>query len=182
MKSVYFKHINMSIPLTDDIIISKILYIRGQKVMLDEDLAKLYRVETKRLNEQVKRNIDRFPKDFMFQLTHKEFSNLKSQFATSSWGGNRKIPLAFTEHGILMLSGILNSKVAIKVNVRIIRIFIKMREMMLTHKDILLKLEQLEKDVTNNTKDIQVIFQYVKQLLNPPSPPRRKIGFIQDDR
>lgn len=172
----------MSIPLTDDIIISKILYIRGQKVMLDEDLAKLYRVETKRLNEQVKRNIDRFPKDFMFQLTHKEFSNLKSQFATSSWGGNRKIPLAFTEHGILMLSGILNSKVAIKVNVRIIRIFIKMREMMLTHKDILLKLEQLEKDVTNNTKDIQVIFQYVKQLLNPPSPPRRKIGFIQDDR
>lgn len=172
----------MSIPLTDDIIISKILYIRGQKVMLDEDLAKLYRVETKRLNEQVKRNIDRFPKDFMFQLTRKEFGNLKSQFATSSWGGNRKIPLAFTEHGILMLSGILNSKVAIKVNVRIIRIFIKMREMMLTHKDILLQLEQLEKDVTNNTKDIQVIFQYVKQLLNPPSPPRRKIGFIQDDR
>jgi len=150
--------------------------------MLDEDLAKLYNVETKRLNEQVRRNIDRFPKDFMFQLNPKEFTNLKSQIATSSWGGKRKIPLAFTEHGILMLSGVLNSKVAIKVNVRIIRIFIKMREMMLTHKDILLKLEILEKDVTNNTKDIQLIFQYVKQLLNPPSPPRRKIGFIQDDR
>ena len=172
----------MAIPISDDRIISKILYIRSQKVMLDEDLAKLYNVETKRLNEQVKRNIDRFPKDFMFQLTPKEFANLKSQIATSSWGGNRKLPLAFTEHGILMLSGVLNSKTAIKVNVRIIRIFIKMREMMLTHKDILLKLEILEKDVTNNTKDIQVIFQYVKQLLNPPSPPRRKIGFIQDDR
>ena len=172
----------MSIPITDDRIVNKIRYIRGQKVMLDEDLAKLYNVETKRLNEQVKRNIDRFPKDFMFQLTSKEFGNLKSQIATSSWGGTRKLPLAFTEHGILMLSGVLNSKVAIKVNVRIIRIFIKMREMMLTHKDILLKLEILEKDVTNNTKDIQVIFQYVKQLLNPPSPPRRKIGFIQDDR
>ncbi len=172
----------MAIPISDDRIISKILYIRSQKVMLDEDLAKLYNVETKRLNEQVKRNIDRFPKDFMFQLTPKEFTNLKSQFATSSWGGKRKLPLAFTEHGILMLSGVLNSKTAIKVNVRIIRIFIKMREMMLLHKDILLKLEILEKDVTNNTKDIQVIFQYVKQLLNPPSPPRRKIGFIQDDR
>ena len=172
----------MTIPISDDRIISKILYIRSQKVMLDEDLAKLYNVETKRLNEQVKRNIDRFPKDFMFQLTPKEFVNLKSQIATSSWGGKRKLPLAFTEHGILMLSGVLNSKVAIKVNVRIIRIFIKMREMMLTHKDILLKLEILEKDVTNNTKDTQVIFQYVKQLLNPPSPPRRKIGFIQDDR
>ena len=172
----------MAIPISDDRIISKILYIRSQKVMLDEDLAKLYNVETKRLNEQVKRNIDRFPKDFMFQLTPKEFANLKSQIATSSWGGKRKLPLAFTEPGILMLSGVLNSKVAIKVNVRIIRIFIKMREMMLTHKDILLKLEILEKDVTNNTKDIQVIFQYVKQLLNPPSPPRRKIGFIQDDR
>jgi hypothetical protein len=172
----------MAISISDDRIISRILYIRSQKVMLDEDLAKLYNVETKRLNEQVKRNIDRFPKDFMFQLTPKEFTNLKSQFATSSWGGKRKLPLAFTEHGILMLSGVLNSKTAIKVNVRIIRIFIKMREMMLTHKDILLKLEILEKDVTNNTKDIQLIFQYVKQLLNPPSAPRRKIGFIQDDR
>ncbi len=172
----------MAITINDDRIISKIFYIRGQKVMLDEDLAKLYNVETKRLNEQVKRNIDRFPKDFMFQLTPKEFGNLKSQIATSSWGGKRKLPLAFTEHGILMLSGVLNSKVAIKVNVRIIRIFIKMREMLLTHKDILLKLEQLEKEVTDNTKDIQIIFHHVKQLLNPPNPPRRKIGFIQDDR
>lgn len=168
--------------ITDDIILHKIHFIGGQKVMLDDDLSELYRVETKRLNEQVKRNADRFPKDFMFQLSAKEFTILKSQNATSSWGGKRKLPYAFTEHGILMLSGVLNSRVAVRVNIRIIRIFIKMREMMLTHKDILLKLEILENNVTNHTKDIQLIFRYVKQLLNPPNPPRRKIGFIQDDR
>ncbi len=154
--------------------------IRGQRVLLDEDLAELYGVETKRLNEQVKRNLDRFPKDFMFQLTPKEFSNLKSQFATSSWGGKRKLPHAFTEHGILMLSGVLNSQVAIRVNVQIIRIFIKMRELILSNKDILLKLEKLEKNVTNNTEDIQVIFQYVKKLLTPEVKPRTRIGFIKD--
>ena len=168
--------------ITDDIILHKIHFIRGQKVMLDDDLSDPYRVETKRLNEQVKRNADRFPKDFMFQLSAKEFKILKSQNATSSWGGKRKLPYAFTEHGILMLSGVLNSRIAVRVNIRIIRIFIKMREMMLTHKDILLKLEILENNVTNHTKDIQLIFRYVKQLLNPPNPPRRKIGFIQDDR
>lgn len=151
--------------------------------MLDEDLAILYQVQTKRLNEQVKRNKSRFPKDFMFQLTQKEFSNLKSQIATSSWGGKRKMPYAFTEHGILMLSAVLNSQVAVKVNIQIVRIFIKMREMMLTHKDILLKLEDMEKDITNNTKDIQVIFKYVKQLLNEPAsaPSRRRIGFMKDE-
>lgn len=168
--------------LTDDIIIKKIFLIRGQKVMLDEDLAELYQVQTKRLNEQVKRNIERFPEDFMFQLTREEFENLKSQIATSSWGGNRKLPYVFTEHGILMLSAVLNSKIAVQANLHIIRIFIKLREMALTHKDILLKLEQLENSVTNHTKDIQLIFQYLKQLLNPPAQPRRKIGFIQDDQ
>jgi hypothetical protein len=131
--------------LNDDIIINKIFLVRGLKIMLDEDLAELYQVQTKRLNEQVKRNIDRFPKDFMFQLTREEFKNLKSQIATSSWGGKRKLPYAFTEHGILMLSGVLSSKIAIQTNLQIIRIFIKMREMILSHKDILLKLEQLEK-------------------------------------
>ncbi len=161
-------------------IISKIRMIRGQRVLLDEDLAELYGVETKRLNEQVKRNLERFPKDFMFQLTPKEFSNLKSQIATSSWGGKRKLPHAFTEHGILMLSGVLNSQVAIRVNVQIIRIFIKMRALILSNKDILLKLEKLEKNVTNNTEDIQVIFQYVKKLLTPEVKPRTRIGFIKD--
>src|SRR5688572_4329442 len=101
--------------LPDENIISKIYFIRGQKVMLDEDLAILYQVETKRLNEQVKRNVERFPKDFMFQLNPKEFEDLKSQFATSSWGGRRKLPFAFTEQGVSMLSGVLNSPVAVQV-------------------------------------------------------------------
>lgn len=171
----------MSLQLADEIIINKIFLIRGQKVMLDEDLSLLYGVSTKRLNEQVKRNAERFPADFMFQLIPDEFNNLKSQNATSSWGGRRKLPFAFTEHGIVMLSGVLNSSTAIQVNVQIIRIFIKLREMILTHKDILLKLEQLEKEVNTSKEDIRVIFQYVKEIVNPASPPRRKIGFIQDD-
>jgi hypothetical protein len=172
----------MAISVTEDIITEKIYLIRGKKVMLDEDLAKLYGVETKRLNEQVKRNLSRFPADFMFQLTEKEFKNLKSQFATSSWGGKRKLPSAFTEHGILMLSSVLNSSTAIKTNLMIIRVFIKMREMILSHTDILLKLELLEKNVITNTDNIELIFKYVKELLHSPAPPRRKIGFIQDDR
>ncbi len=120
--------------MPDEVIISKIHLLRGQKVMLDEDLAELYQVETKRLNEQVKRNIDRFPKDFMFQLSQKEFDNLKSQIATSSWGGRRKPPFAFTEQGVSMLSGVLNSQIAIQVHIQIIRIFTKMRELLLTNR------------------------------------------------
>ena len=112
----------------EEVVINKIYLIRGQKVMLDSYLAELYRVETKRLNEQVKRNISRFPEDFMFQLTESEFKNLKSQIATSSWGGRRKPPFCFTEHGVLMLSSILNSERAIKVNIQIMRIFTKIRE------------------------------------------------------
>lgn len=172
----------MKLSVTDDIILQKIHLVRGQKIILDKDLAALYKVETKRLNEQVRRNVDRFPKDFMFQLTAKELQILMSQNATSSWGGIRKLPYAFTEHGILMLSGVLNSDVAIKVNIQIIRLFVKMREMMLTHKDILLKLEILDKNVTEHNMDIQLIYRHLKKLLQPPNPPRRKIGFIQDDR
>ncbi|MCW3109638.1 MAG: DNA-binding protein [Segetibacter sp.] len=163
--------------MPDEVIISKIYLIRGQKVMLDEDLAELYQVETKRLNEQVKRNIDRFPKDFMFQLSEKEFANLKSQFATSSWGGRRKPPFVFTEQGVSMLSGVLNSPIAVQVHIQIIRIFTKMRELLLTNKDILLKLEKLENDVKENKDDIAMIFKALKQLLNPPQQKRRMIGF-----
>src|SRR3954452_6702169 len=123
----------------DEAIISKIFFIRGQKVMLDVDLAALYQVETKQLKRQVRRNIDRFPKDFMFELNIEEFENLRSQFGTSSWGGLRYRPMAFTEQGVSMLSGILNSAVAIQVHIRIIRIFTKMREMLLSNQDILLK-------------------------------------------
>ncbi len=168
---------NIESLLPDEIVISKIYFIRGQKVMLDEDLADLYQVETKRLNEQVKRNADRFPKDFMFQLNRKEFENLKSQFATSNWGGRRKLPFAFTEQGVSMLSGVLNSPIAIQVHIQIIRIFTKMRKMMLANKDILLKLEKIEKDVKTNKQDIAMIFQALKQLLSPPAKPRERIGF-----
>ena len=129
------------VSIADEMIRSKIYLIRGHKVMLDRDLAELYGVETRYLNKAVKRNIKRFPSDFMFQLTKQELENLMFQNGTSSWGGSRKLPYAFTEQGIAMLSGILNSDIAISVNIQIIRIFIKMREMILSHKDLLLKIE-----------------------------------------
>ena len=166
-----------SITLADEIIISKIYLIREHKVMLDGDLAELYQVETRRLNEQVKRNIDRFPEDFMFQLTEKEWENLKSQNATSSWGGRRKKPYAFTEHGVLMLSSVLNSDRAIQVNIQIMRIYSRLRSMIMDHKDILLKLERLEGKVIKHDEDFKVVFDYLKELLNPKTEPVRKIGF-----
>ena len=145
--------------------------------MLDDDLAGLYQVETRRLNEQVKRNIERFPEDFMFQLTATEWENLKSQNATSSWGGRRKIPFAFTEHGVLMLSSVLNSDRAIQVNIQIMRIYAKFKSMLIDHKDILLKLEKLESKVNKHDENFSVVFRYLKELLNPPTEPMRKIGF-----
>ena len=167
-----------TIAITDEVILNKIYYIRGLKVMLDEDLAELYQVSTGRLNEQIKRNIARFPEDFMFQLTEEEFKNLKSQNATSSWGGRRKLPNAFTEHGVLMLSSVLNSEQAINVNIQIMRIYTKMREMLMTNQEILLKLEQLENQTFRNTDDIQVIFDYLKKLLTPAEQAnRQRIGF-----
>ncbi len=131
--------------LPDEAVISKIYLIRNQKVMLDRDLAELYGVETRVLNQAVKRNESRFPSDFMFQLDEQELKNLISQIVTSSWGGHRKLPFAFTEHGVLMLSNVLKSDRAIKVSIVIIRVFTKMRELLTTHKDILRKREQLEK-------------------------------------
>ena len=163
--------------VADEMIVTKIYLLRGQKVILDEDLAELYQVPTGRLNEQVKRNIARFPADFMFQLTKEEFENLKSQNATSSWGGRRKLPSAFTEHGVLMLSSVLNSERAVSVNIQIMRIYTKMREMLMTNQEILLKLEQLERQTFQNSDDIQMIFTALKELLNPPQEPRPRIGF-----
>lgn len=170
--------------LPDEMVMNKIYLIRGQKVMLDSDLAELYGVETKRLKEQVKRNEKRFPDDFMFQLTEKEFEILRSQIATSSWGGKRYLPLAFTEQGVAMLSSVLNSERAIAVNIQIIRIFTKIRSMLLTHKDILLKLEQIERKMLKQDeknekfeKEIQIIFKALKQLLNSPQPERERIGY-----
>ena len=145
-----------------------ILLIRGKNVMLDRDLAKLYSVETKYLTRQVRRNIDRFPPDFLLRLTRSELANLKRQNGTSSWGGTRKQPLAFTEHGILMLSSVLNSKRAIAVNLHIMRIFTRLRELMLRHKDLEQRINVLEKKYDRKFKSI---FEAIRQLLAPPLPP-----------
>ena len=148
--------------------------------MLDNDLAEMYGVQTKQLKRQVRRNKSRFPKDFMFELSTKEFENLRSQIGTSSWGGARYNPMAFTEQGIAMLSSILNSNTAIEVNIRIIRVFTKMREFALTNKEILLQLAKLEKEVKGNNNDIENIFIVLKELIDKqqkPLPPRNKIGF-----
>lgn len=162
---------------TEEVITNKIHLVRGLRVMFDDDLAELYKVPTKVLNQAVRRNLFRFPEDFMFQLTENEFKILRSQIVTSRWGGRRSLPYAFTEHGVAMLSSILNSEAAILVNIQIIRIFSRMRELMMTHKDILLKLEQMEQKVSNQDEDIQLIFQYLKELLNPPQEERSPIGF-----
>jgi hypothetical protein len=165
--------------ITDELVMNKIYLIRGQKVMLDRDLAELYQVETRILNQAVRRNIDRFPEDFMFQLTEREFEIWKSQIVISKSEkmGLRKRPLVFTEQGVAMLSSVLNSETAIRVNIQIIRVFTRMRQMLLTHKDILLQLEKIERKLTGHDEDIQLIFKYLRQLLNPPQQPRRRIGF-----
>ena len=170
--------------LVEDKIINKIYLIRDLKVMLDFDLAELYSVETKQLKRQVRRNIDRFPEDFMFEINKEEFENLRSQIGTSSWGGPRYLPMAFTEQGVAMLSSVLSSKMAIEVNIQIIRVFSKMRALILNNREILLKLEQLEKNMIKNDagmkkhdEDIQIIFKVLKQLINPPLQPRTRIGF-----
>jgi len=158
-----------------EIIESKIYLIRGKKVMLDKDLAFLYGVSTMRLNEQVKRNIKRFPEDFMFQLGREEVVNLKSQFVTSSWGGIRKPSIAFTELGVAMLSSVLNSRKAIQVNIQIMRTFTKLREMLLTHKALREKIEEMEKKYDYQ---FQVIFEAIKKLLDvPEKKTKRNIGF-----
>jgi len=163
--------------ISAEVVATKILLVRGRKVMLDKDLALLYGVSTMRLNEQVKRNRERFPEDFMFQLTKEEASNLISHFAISSWGGNRKLPYVFTEQGVAMLSSVLNSKRAIQVNIAIMRAFVKLREVLLTHKDLAQKLEELERKYQLHETDIQVIFEAIKKLLEPPDePPRPRFG------
>lgn len=162
---------------------NKIHVIRNHKVMLDFDLAEMYGVETKRLNEQLKRNLKRFPKDFMFTLSEKETQHLRSQNATSSWGGNRRQPNAFTEQGVAMLSSILNSETAIEVNISIIRVFTKKRSFTLTQKDILIQLVKLEKEVKGNSSDIENIFLVLKKLIEKDANPvkRNKIGFKNYD-
>jgi hypothetical protein len=177
-----------ALTLIEEKILNKIYLVRGKKVMLDFDLSVMYNVETKQLKRQVRRNIERFPSDFMFELTERELENLRSQIGTSSWGGARYLPMAFTEQGVAMLSSVLNSKTAIKVNIQIIRVFSKIRELMFTHKNILIKIEQIQKRMIKqdgrlkkNEEDICAIFDALKELLNPPQEPRRRIGFRRKD-
>jgi phage regulator Rha-like protein len=157
----------------------KIYLIRGHKVMLDNDLAELYGVPTRRLNEQVRRNMTRFPADFMFQLTTEEAENLRSQFATSSsvHGGRRYLPYAFTEQGVAMLSSVLNSDRAVQVNIAIMRAFVKLREMLSTNKELAHKLAQLEKKIEKHDDEIKLIFDAIRELMRPPETKKRKIGF-----
>lgn len=163
-----------TLPVPEETLESKIFLIRHKKVMLDRDLAILYGVETKRLKQQVNRNIERFPDDFMFQLTREEFNILKSQIATSSWGGLRYLPYAFTEQGVAMLSSVLNSKRAIQVNIQIMRTFTKLREMLLTHKELKQKIESMERKYDYQFK---IVFDAIKKLLEPSEKPKSKIGF-----
>ena len=153
-----------------------ILFIRGQKVMLDSDLAVLYGVPTRRLNEQVRRNRERFPSDFMFELTADEATALRSQIATSKVGrgGRRYLPLAFTEQGVAMLSSVLRSKRAVQVNIEIMRAFVKLRELLATHKDLARKLEALERKYDAQFK---VVFDAIRQLMTPPTLKTKRIGF-----
>jgi len=156
----------------------RILTIRGHRVMLDADLAALYGVTTKRLNEAVRRNASRFPNDFMFQLAASEAESLRSQFATSNRrGGRRYLPYAFTEQGVAMLSSVLNSKRAILVNVAIMRAFVRLRETLGAHKEFARTLENLERKYADHDAQIKGIFDALRALMEPPKTPRRRIGF-----
>ena len=168
--------------ITNEIISNKIYLIRDQKVMLDRDLAELYQVETKRLKESVKRNIERFPEDFMFELTQNEFQNLRTQFATSSWGGNRYLPTVFTEQGVAMLSSVLKSNSAIVVNIKIIRIFTKMRDLLSDNLSLRLEIEDIKKKMNNHDKNIELVFSYLDELVEKKEnlPERNKIGYKKE--
>jgi len=173
------------IPL--ELIENKIYMVRGHRVILDKDLAILYKVGTRDLNKAVSRNLDRFPGDFMFQLTEGEFKILMFQFGTSRWGGTRKMPRVFTEQGVAMLSSVLQSKKAVQVNIVIMRAFVRLREILLTNKDLAAKIEALELKYKNhnmkfseNDEHIASIFEAIRQLMEPPpAPPKPKIGFHQ---
>ena len=164
--------------IPQEIIEQKIFMIRKHKVMLSTHLAKLYDVEVRTLVQAVKRNIERFPEDFMFQLTDKEFENLKSQIVISSWGGARRAkPYAFTEQGVAMLSSVLRSNRAIQVNIAIMRAFVKLRRILSTHKELANKLSQLERKTEKHDKEIQGIFEAIRQLMAPPEKTKGRIGF-----
>jgi hypothetical protein len=173
-----------NLPVPVELIERRIYLIRGQKVMLSPDLADLYQVETRALVQAIKRNLDRFPEDFMFQLTSEEGATLKSQFVISSWGGARRAtPYAFTEHGVAMLSSVLRSPRAVQMNILIIRAFVKMRELLASHKDLAARMEKLEVTQKRHASVINILADEIDQLKKPAPPhPKRQIGFRTEDK
>lgn len=162
-------------------IIARIYEVRGKKVMLDKDLAALYEVTTGNLNKAVARNIQRFPDDFMFELTQEEWEWLKPEIEQSDWGGTRRLPRVFTEQGVAMLSGVLNSDRAIKMNIQIMRAYSKVREMLLTHRDILLKMEEIERRMNQQDDQVGRVFEYLRKFVEEKNRPRPRIGFRSDE-
>lgn len=172
-------------PITQSIVI-----LRGQKVLLDADLAALYGVETRRLNEQVRRNLERFPSDFIFEVTDLEFANLMSQNATSSWGGRRKLPMAFTEHGAIMVASILKTPRAVEMSVYVVRAFVRLREVLASNKELSKRLDDLEQSTEslavqhdafarNTRAQLKQVFDAIRELMTPPEPQKKRpIGFI----
>lgn len=168
----------ISVPVSAGRIAESILILRGQKVLLDADLAALYKVETRRLNEQVRRNRDRFPEDFVFELTDEEHGNLMSQFAISSWGGRRKHPTAFTEHGAIMAATVLNSSRAVEMTIYVVRAFVELRGTLASNKQLAQKLAELERKLATHDQAITGIIKTIRQLMRPPEPKKRPIGFV----
>lgn len=171
-----------SLSVTETLIENKIFLIRGQKVMLDFDLAEMYAVPNKALKQAVRRNIERFPEDFMFEMTEGELTNWRSQNVTSNSlkMGLRYKPFCFTEHGVLMLSSVLRSERAVQVNIQIMRVYSRMKELLVMHKDILLKLEKLEKKTDKHDEEIRLIFAHIKKLIEQPKERTQRIGFKKE--
>lgn len=166
--------------INDEVVISKIYIFRDTRVMLDKDLAELYQVTTGNLNKSVSRNKTRFPEDFMFQLYEEEFKNLIFQNGISSWGGTRKLPYAFTEQEVAMLSGVLRSERAIQVNIRIMRIFTRIKHILNNHSDLNFEIEKIKTKLNNHDKNLEIVFKYLDELIEKQTDPKRlpEIGFI----
>ena len=167
-------------PVSEEAIVEKIFVLRGLKVMLDRDLAEMYGVETRVLNQAVSRNLSRFSEDFMFQLSDEEWKNLISQFVISSYGGVRKLPFAFTEQGVAMLSSVLRSETAIQVNIQIIRVYTRMKQILFDNKELWLKLEKIEQALVKKDEEVQIIFNTLKKLLVQEQEPRSEIWFLSN--
>jgi hypothetical protein len=172
--------VETALTLPAEVVERRIYLIRGQKVMIDWDLAELYHVTTGNLNLAVQRNLNRFPPDFMFQLTQKEFDNLILQIVRSSWGGRRKLPYVFTEHGVAMLSSVLRSDRAVEMSILIVRAFVKLREMVASNRELALRMENLESAQRDHTSIINILVNEIEDLKMLPAPPARRIGFPAD--